>query len=526
MTIVRWSTSARPCDFSGFKDAFGTGVGSMLTVHELGLVARVCTFFRDQVTRRTLAVVSMEIRQASSDLESRVSIGYENAFRGSIYSPLINFFTVRSGKSNLTSSIQIVAGESVELEDFRENWEKYWCDSLRFVGGSQVVAQRHALFITDLKDRLQLNQEAELTSRLPVATQALKDFFTREKLTYSFNQVFSDQAIPENERWQRWAGRDLELARETGRGRFQLVAFLQTDAGRKLNSARFLEVRAIADRNEAQIADSWDNFILALRMQGVQVPYGDYMVQRGWVEAEGNRGALERVAQLIIQGSTDIPRVIERMQGLRSLTFTGAITHLHNEFARLPNLQNLMFYNSSFNEVPALLENLPALTHLQIIANTPPITTLPDGIARKLHTNRLGMLARSAYEQFFHEGGPMMYSNELYLGLRQWDLERVPFYIALAEFSLPYPPYYLLATPLFVLGLLIGDIIRGCFGEVPNFLNAFWNGVLYSVAFITAPLVLLLNLPIFAYNLLLNLAIEPVVTYFRDRLGYSRMVAV
>ncbi|MBI2743102.1 MAG: leucine-rich repeat domain-containing protein [Chlamydiales bacterium] len=565
---TNWITSARPCDFSGFKDAFGTGVGSMLTVHELGLVARVCTFFRDQVTRRTLAVAALEIQQASAPLAERVSADYEATFEPDERVSLSIFQNEEQKCSDAILGIRTTPFErSLLFMRLIQSCGKYMFNSK--TSSDELTRRRHLVFerrltvrVTDCllkkEDEWALNPDwetlrrAELQERgdsaatiderietqrgelaviaaaqdekLRSAQQMLESFISRETLTRSFNRVFNDKAVPQNSRWQRWAGRDLELARETARGSSELDVFLRTDAGKKLSSARFLEIQAIAERSEDEIEKNWERFAVALRAQGVGIQGESYLSCREWIEDDRNRGILERVERLEIEEATDIPRAIERLQELKSLRFIGRITHLPNELARLPNLQNLTFYNSSFVEVPALLQDLPALSHLRIFQNS--IRELPDGIARKLHTNRLGMLARSAYEQFLDEGWMWKYSNELYLGLKRWDLERIPFYIALEELSLPYSPYYFLATPLIIPGWLIGEIIRGCFGEVPNFLNAFWNGVLYSFAFITAPLVLLLNLPIFAYNLLLNLAIEPVVTYFRDRLGYSRMVDV
>ena len=64
----------------------------------------------------------------------------------------------------------------------------------------------------------------------------------------------------------------------------------------------------------------------------------------------------------------------------------------------------------------------------------------------------------------------------------------------------------------------------GCCGEI---FRGILLGILMAPLFIIPGILMLLNLPIFLYNLFINLAIEPIVTFVRENLlGYSPMVHI
>ncbi|MBI2743104.1 MAG: leucine-rich repeat domain-containing protein [Chlamydiales bacterium] len=561
MTIVRWSTSAMPCNFSGLKDAFGTGVGSMLTVHELGLVARVCTFFRDQVNRRTLAVAALEIQQVSAPLAEKVNADYAAAFWGDERLPTEIVVTAGDGCNTFVLGMRATATGAALLNSLKECWQK--AALLSAAPKDSLAEKRWILFyggLTKLLDACPVKKEEEWAlnpewetarraelheSGLPAVTidtrietqrgelatiaavqnenlgramRALQEFFTREKLTDSFNRVFAYSIIPEDEKWSRWAGEVFAFARETALGRTQVRALIETN--RPLPET-LLGVHRIVDETEHERARSLLSLGDALAGLGFVAPAGVRNIGR-WLESEEERPHLEQIEGLALNNSSDIPRAIGRFQGLTTLQFTGPIAYLPDELASLPNLKRLRFFQSNFSALPDILQRIPALTELAILNNRLPIRELPEGLACKLHTSRLGMMCSAAW-QGFHGGFFEIeeferYEHQKYFGLDRRELTNIPFYLWFEEtFSLPYIsmewafyPFQLLAD--------VFDIHNRDLGEaaIPLFLFA-----LGASAFLLA-----LDLAFFIYNLLLNLAIEPIVTFFRDRLGYTRMVAL
>ncbi|MBI2743101.1 MAG: hypothetical protein HYX48_04210 [Chlamydiales bacterium] len=576
---TNWIASTRPCDFTGFKDAFGTGVGSMLTVHELGLVARVCTFFRDQVTRRTLDVVALEIQQTSSSLVEKVKTDYDALFKGDKRHPSSIFDTYRRECYALMGKVRLVVVEGTLCDDLQSCWKQYesfsreiereWWKGRSGLGLSprnKVTEERHAIFLHNLSRQLSVcmiskenewalkpdweaarraelheggfpavtidekieSQRSELNTIAAVqnenlgrALRALQEFFMRERLTHSFNRVFTDAAIPQNERWGRWAGDLLATARETGVGRVQLRALIQNS--RPLRET-MLGVHRIVDETEPVIAKSLSSLGSALSREGLGIDF-DPDNPRSLLESERARERLERIASLMLFECSDIPRAIGRFQGLTSIRVDGRIAYLPDELASLPNLQSVVLWGSNFSSLPPLLERMPALTQLRIF-NMLPIREFPDGLARKLHTSRLDMMWTSAWQGFTAEFSAPdwdeKYERQKYFGLSRVQFTNIPFYFWFEEsFSIPYIPGGLFAWPFIT---LFESLVPE--GRVRHLLSGPFMIFLAAITLPTLPLLFILNLPIFAYNLLLNLAIEPVVTYFRDQLGYSRMVAV
>jgi hypothetical protein len=202
--------------------------------------------------------------------------------------------------------------------------------------------------------------------------------------------------------------------------------------------------------------------------------------------------------------NAEASRMITHLSDLRS--------PLSREVLLLPNIRTMSA--RYFDHVPSILAELPNLSRVTF-SECPNIRVLPDDVLRHIWSGWWIHLG-----QIFHEVvGSNYVSRGLSLGLDPNQLNEMPFALWVKEtFSLPYLPrviYHLIKW--------LEDFER----EVRNTgLAGPMHVIMWTVAIVGLAVTMILNSPMMLWNLLLIKAIEPIVTFFRDHMGYSRMVHV
>lgn len=203
----------------------------------------------------------------------------------------------------------------------------------------------------------------------------------------------------------------------------------------------------------------------------------------------------DRVKSINLENLSVIPPEIAGLTALEKISWVGPLRGLPEEMEGLTHLTHLFFRNTNFSDLPSVLERIP-LELLSIENNQQPIRR----ISERLWTRQMGI-------GFQHTVISWMLAQDIRV-IYNAPLEQVrdlPFEMwFLRHFTLPFIPWPIpsVCRP--------GQPDEGC-------LDMIWR-----VSFMTAWA--FINIPMFVVNLLIAMAIRPLVTAMRDALGYCRMI--
>ncbi|MBI2743455.1 MAG: hypothetical protein HYX48_06015 [Chlamydiales bacterium] len=226
----------------------------------------------------------------------------------------------------------------------------------------------------------------------------------------------------------------------------------------------------------------------------------------------------------LLQELSGIPLELRLCKGLRELQiiFEAGCNFTSLDFSAFTELATLTIRNAGLSQLPLLPENGETLSRV-VIDQPEPIRVLPDDLARRTQANTFRAFAQDAWfhMQVWNPQAHNSYRiyNLGFMDLPPANLSDIPFFIWFRDnCTAPYIPILdyvkMLASPAKAL-YYAGDYHL----LIPAILFTF------PFAFLS-PFFFAINLAIFGVNLFLNYAIEPIVTYFRDQLGYSRMVHI
>ncbi|MBI2743100.1 MAG: hypothetical protein HYX48_04205 [Chlamydiales bacterium] len=336
--------------------------------------------------------------------------------------------------------------------------------------------------------------------------------------------------IPREMVLQRWCEQQLSRVNRDVAGPRELALLKQKPEWQKFSVARFEAIYTLGVAIEDRVFLA---FIKTLRYL-IPIPRNLYVNGlRAWFKSDESREIRSRVQSLAYRA--ELPPEVCELRELRYLGFkhTGAApSSLPDGFGQLVNLTRLDVLDADYAEIPSVIESLPQLSHLEISSRKSPVNrigVLPDALARRVQTNSIYVLLREFANktcnnilEFDHMKDGALYDH--YLGIKRTELHQIPFFLWFREnFSLPYIPSLVFVG---LIQMVFQELEQCLFEEESMFITtpAALSMILTFLA--TSIPLLILNLPILAFNILLDQVIEPVVTYFRDRLGYSRMVAV
>jgi hypothetical protein len=217
---------------------------------------------------------------------------------------------------------------------------------------------------------------------------------------------------------------------------------------------------------------------------------------------------------------TGVPRELTLLTGLQSLELSFAS---YVQTALLPDLTPLnqlvsLTINGELREMPTPLPE--SLSTLVIRSNS--MRVLPDAPARRFLSNSFMGDLKHAYNSSCSLNYDR-YLEERYLGLDPSGFSDIPFFIWFRDScNLPHIPLFDLVEP--VMHLLAR--LTGKYSTLLENLLAIPLGLSLPALAAIGLLATALNLLIFSVNLFLNYAVEPIITFFRDQLGYSRMVHI
>lgn len=283
---------------------------------------------------------------------------------------------------------------------------------------------------------------------------------------------------------------------------------------------------------------------------------------REWITDDANRGPLGQVHHLSIMGASHLPREIERLHNLESLscqgTDQGRLSELPAQMANLRNLDELSLYDNSFPEIPRVLERIPVLQEVTLTGNTHPIRVFPTWLDAHLHRGFSGGVILTLENEasqlirldnflglrilpFPRAGDPRLFHGQ-YAGLPREELTDIPFACWFREnFAIPNGTvYFSLGLVEFVLRMLeISELYQQGWFEMTRALllplipAAAWFGLLIGgVLLAPAPLLLAIFLSLeisnlsFIPNAIMHYLICPIVEEIREELGYDPIVHI
>ncbi|MBI2743454.1 MAG: hypothetical protein HYX48_06010 [Chlamydiales bacterium] len=250
---------------------------------------------------------------------------------------------------------------------------------------------------------------------------------------------------------------------------------------------------------------------------------------------------IAQVEELSLSQITDIPPELSALTGLKKLSiFFKDGTRLDRLDLRafaFTQLTHLHISKAGLNEVPLISESATSLSKVTI-SQQEPIYVLTDDLARRTQANSLLAYFYQAvvHSAFWDPNNQIGFAPLRYMGLDSSHLSDLPFFIWFRDnCNVPH-------IPILDLGMWARNASYPFIGDVSTMLENLFTGRFYSLMnnpalipwalLLAVPAALLgitfiaLNVAIFGVNLFLNYAIEPIVTYFRDQLGYSRMVHI
>ncbi len=390
----------------------------------------------------------------------------------------------------------------------------------------------------------------------------LKNYVLQENLAHRFKQVFGEKRDPKEmaglfkalHQNQRNVAAYLPATLES----FQMTTIRHQESAGSFSHARFLEMEeVILNAEEARYKNLHEFAQHITRAVSWSGPEGQIAVQDADLNSiEGilrffNNPDHQRFFDDISRlDSTDLrldEDVTHCLCKMRNLTYLenracaekpdSSLTHLPNELRALTNLQMLVLEGHSFERIPEVVNELPNLLYLSLHGNKKPISEVPAAFTRSY----LGGWASLALEPVREFAGLLhcvlpsvgeeldinLEAISLYhtAGLPYENLERIPFSLWFRDhFSIPYFPTVIAATlEAAVIGLFFGvNWVLHLFQprNGPDLLICIADSVNFGVGvFATALLFIstvVLNLPIFVLNVIINRVIEPIVSWVRE----------
>ncbi|MBI2743096.1 MAG: hypothetical protein HYX48_04185 [Chlamydiales bacterium] len=333
-----------------------------------------------------------------------------------------------------------------------------------------------------------------------------------EALAFSYQRVsLSHPGAPTHEIFGKWCQNQLDECMLFRKRRAELSALKTTSEWKRLTPSGIQKLYLIATSHQAQVDAIFRYFVGQLCNNESRCTFPAHLQDkqlREWHRSDGTKELFSRVTFFRWELG-DIPPEISKLS-FRDLIISVSVQEEDCRTSYLPplphTLESVEISFCNFLEIPSAILDLPNLTALNIFDNLSPIRAFPDALARRVQTrNDLGFFLRDAKNAVMKLGTVSGNNN---LPIDRTHLTHIPFFIWLREtFSLPHISFF--ALP---------DLIRDNLGDF------FWIALPILIASLL-PL-FAFNLLVLSYNLFLNFILEPVVTYFRDQLGYSRMVAV
>ncbi len=250
---------------------------------------------------------------------------------------------------------------------------------------------------------------------------------------------------------------------------------------------------------------------------------------RAWMNDPQNAPAFANLSHVVFSGSQMMPPEVGKLNGLRILNIRGGqgedlLVDLPEELAELTNLDTLILRGHRFRQLPRVLGRMDA--YILIAENQLPITELPEEIARRhcsgfkyafmgLIGGILGLDRSIVRLPWVQASEWHLASVSSCLGLNRAEMTDIPFFVWFRDtFSIPYLP-------------LGGLSLLPLFFFSPGSRAYWWAQlILTPVLWFFLGAGLLLNMPIFLFNLIISEAIVPIVELFRSCLGYSSMVHI
>ncbi|MBI2743456.1 MAG: hypothetical protein HYX48_06020 [Chlamydiales bacterium] len=376
-------------------------------------------------------------------------------------------------------------------------------DTFAALTPEEQAARRGAISLQ--RDQILFAQEVFLDRALTFAQK----FCVRELVAQRFEAVMR-RGTPGLHPFMR----DLRsAATETQSGFQRFQAFRRDPQRLSLPGITQLEEFLITDT--AHNRDKEQNFVrlceaLNYRGQNLDVTQPDATLRATF------RGAAEAIGQLkhlILQNVTGVPREINALTSLETLEIHfSAASRASPDFEAFSfsNLTSLVIYGSRFDRTPTFAPSATALSCL-VIHQKKPIRVLPDDLARRTQAN--GLLANA------HRSNN---NNIPYMNLDPHQLSDIPFFIWFRDKSnIPLIPVF---EGLNHLSEIFNTLTRNfIFLDAIYLIPCLPLATLGALSFVA---LYALNIAIMGVNLFINYAIEPIVTLFRDQLGYSRMVHI
>jgi hypothetical protein len=482
-------------------------------------------------------------------------------------------------KTKLVSSPML---NQEEFEATKDTLQRIWwrCEELRSSLSSDEAARTGPLWqkalhefnqqLTSAEQEHLLNQPNRvrtLNLNLNLASSDLRVLCARIGLMHRCNQVIESRRLdPVNHRED--AARCFNALHASQRA--AAVAYAAGDAAYALHQTKMqqdelrtsftlerfldLENRIVDFESSERVRNLnllWHQLVFSHNLNlGANPPRTAYE-ESLWMRDRANAQALAQcvTGTLSVVTLSAVPDEIETLQGMRNLRIFGGdngnerLRILNAKIASLP-LQGLWLIGQDFGEIPQVLETLSPLRQLYIQDNQQVINSFPEGVARQ-QFGGFAYLALEAGNEIF--GGLRLPGGVRHFAWLPRGFTEIPFFLWFREnFTLPYIPVFSAYSPFFssmmhtlierpVQCLGLDSLLMNLFAYLgmPRYFTANNFLTFISLFVLTFPLwiipigLFLLNVPIFLFNLFVNKAVEPLVSFVRENLlGYSPMVRI
>ncbi|MBI2743097.1 MAG: hypothetical protein HYX48_04190 [Chlamydiales bacterium] len=544
----------RPFDFAGVQAPMANIALEYLTLEDLQAVGKTCKVFRVIIGERVVAVRE-KIARTFTAQDADAPRAYTKVF-GQDARPLSEIHSEL--RTNCRASLNAIRvpqsydfpgndiGERDQATRDKNQIVRYWNqlhlpsladdNFMRFINflhsfakkleACRFTPEEHLLFgrlnALDGRDEEREQLANRQKENLKDALEHIESFAGMESLMRSIDRDFPSTDQPVKDLWT-FVMRRMEVARTTP----ELLKKTTLSPTHMLRLEQVvLSCQGENDLNMMQLRQSILHSPVAIA--GIDAATTAVMM-RTYFNDPAHLPELDQIRRLNMLARLGIPQEITRLRNLEVLRVDNREslnqpTRLPDWFQELQNLRELSIRSSWFKKIPDAIARLPHLSYLEIIQDDAhPIPVLPDALARRMQCNALSTHFASAFEHFF-ETKTYDLRNLEYLGLDRRHLTQIPFFISFKEnFSLPYIPAMFLLTPIMPLLDAFENVRIPILQYIALVPACILTPFIYLASAIPA---FLLNIPILIYNILLDKALEPVVTYFRDQLGYSRMVNV
>lgn len=404
----------------------------------------------------------------------------------------------------------------------------------------QIQASTHVDFTIEADGDL-----AEVDLRLSGDEDRLKELCLRLRVMHRFNQTIGAQGLDiENREQITRCFQALHASQRTaariyiaGDAPFAQALALQRAA---FSLTRFLDIentitQVEAEQRAANLTWFWDLVIQNRVNTGPNLPRLPFE-RSVWLRDPANAQVISqaRISHISLSNpeGTALPEEIGTLRDLHFISVDSIrMRTLPETLGDLPELSELIISQSDLEGIPAVLERLPRLNSLVIVRNRVPIRVFPERLARQQYGGFGGLYSdfNAAMDEHHPPPGSPADGARHFAWLPRSQLTDIPFFLWFREkFSLPYFNIFATCLTRHVLES-IGEYVRSAinYNSCLAFVVCLLSLPVLTIGCVVTRLLRLINYPIFVYNLFVNLAIEPVVTFVRENLlGYSPMVHI